>query len=500
MTQVKLKQKSRGIRLFNCLILSLLCLATVMDKVSAQSWTVARPEQKTPATEYGINGLDLSQMRPVRDPWSYTQQPFGRMMYTRNVRMSVDEGGRDSVGMVVVNFRVNSSTLERNYMDNARALRILDRTFRNRELLSTLNYIVITAGSSPEGSESLNEQLAARRALAVKSYIMWQFPYVDRDMIYTFSAGEDWDGLRKEIENDPYVPSQWEVLYLLDSHQSRDAKKAALKKIERGRAWAYISQFILPSLRGGAALSLYVKDEPQPVEKPQTETEIVVKEKRVIVEKIVTDTVYVDRIVESQPVKPVEPVKSMGPVEIVKKPLFAFKTNLLFDAGTAINFEMEIPMGRRWSIAGEWMFPWWLLNNDQIALQGGVGTLELRSYLGSRDTRRALTGWFLGLHGGWGYYDLEWKNEGYQGQLWYGGVSCGYAHSISKNGNWRMEYSLGLGYMQTPYATYIPKKDGEENWHLMRQKEATRLWLGPTRAKISLVWMLNRKTEKRGGE
>jgi hypothetical protein len=237
-----------------------------------------------------------------------------------------------------------------------------------------------------------------------------------------------------------------------------------------------------------------------------------------VVEKRVTDTVYVERIiervVERQPAEPVKPSTqptqpAIAPaqsatqpdqsVRIVKKPLFAFKTNLLFDAATAINVEMEIPMGRRWSVAGEWIFPWWLIKNDQIAMEGYVGTLELRSYLEQREGKQPLTGWFLGLHGGAGRYDIEWRNSGAQGRLWYGGFSGGYAHTINRKGNLRMEYSLGLGYLRTDYTEYIPLNDEDEGWNLMPSKEGTRVWVGPTRAKISLVWMLNRNSKQKGG-
>jgi hypothetical protein len=372
--------------------------------------------------------------------------------------------------------------------------------------------MIIAATSSPEGYEVRNEELAAKRALAVKSYIMWKFPYVNRDMIYTFSAGEDWEGLRRGVENDPYVPAQWQVLYLLDSHQSNDAKKAALRKIAGGRTWAYIAQFILPSLRGGVALSLYAKSQSQPTTEPPKEIE----ERTIVVEKIVRDTVWIERTPEPQTIKPAEPVKPAEtakpveavepaksveaevPAEFVRKSLFAVKTNLLFDIGTALNIEAEVPMGRRWSLAGEWMFPWWLWSREQIAFEGGIGTLELRSYLGRREGRQPLTGWFLGLHGGAGRYDLEWKKRGSQGKLWYGGMSGGYAHTVSKNGNLRMEYSLGLGYMHTAYTDYVPRKDDEGNWLLERRKEATRWWAGPTRAKVSLVWMVGYKSKKEG--
>jgi hypothetical protein len=189
----------------------------------------------------------------------------------------------------------------------------------------------------------------------------------------------------------------------------------------------------------------------------------------------------------------------MEPVERVKKPLFAFKTNLLVDLGTAIHVEAEVPIGQRWSVAGEWIYPWGLSKSDQIAVQAGVATLEVRHWVGKDDTRQPLTGWFVGAHGGWGYYDLEWKDEGFQGELWYSGLSGGYAHTLNRSGTLRMEYSLGLGYMHTDYTRYIPQKNSNGNWLLVRQKEAKRDYFGPTRAKVSLVWMLNRNSKKKGG-
>jgi hypothetical protein len=498
-------------------VLFILCTAAVAGGASAQSNAVA-----TSAARDGNGAHDQSVLKPVKDPWSKTQRPLDLSAAKQAIRESAEDGGEHSLGSFALTFRVNSSVLMRDFKDNAPTLDSLNLIFQNKELYSKLDYVVITAGTSPEGYAYTNEKLAQARALAMKSYIMWQFPWVNRDIIYTFSTGEDWEGLRREVENDLNVPGRSEVLSLLDSQKSTDAKKAGLRQIGRGRTYAYLARYILPGLRGGTTISLCEKpaSELQPVAEP--EKKVVVVERTVVVERIVTDTVYVDRIVEQQPVEVVvpvviekptqieEPVKAVVPVEPeqieepmvqeqIKKPLLALKTNLFFDLYTAVNVEAEVPIGKRWSLAGEWIFPWWLLEKKQIALQAGIATLEMRHWLGNRNTLQPLNGWFLGAHGGWGYYDLEWKKEGYQGELWYGGLSGGYAHSINKNGNLRLEYSLGLGYMYSDYTKYVPQKDGNGGWHLIRQKMAERNYFGPTRAKVSLMWMLNRSYNKRGG-
>ena len=59
-------------------------------------------------------------------------------------------------------------------------------------------------------------------------------------------------------------------------------------------------------------------------------------------------------------------------IEFVKKPLFAAKTNLLFDAMTVLNVEVEVPIRKHWSIAGEWIFPWWLHYRNKLKKLVGV--------------------------------------------------------------------------------------------------------------------------------
>lgn len=183
--------------------------------------------------------------------------------------------------------------------------------------------------------------------------------------------------------------------------------------------------------------------------------------------------------------------------ECVAKPTikFAIKTNLLYDLLLTPSIEVEAPIKSRWSVAGEWIFPWWVTNNNGNALQILSGQVEGRYWLGDRHNKPQLTGWFAGLYAGGGYYDLQWNNNGYQGEFYIAsGVAGGYAHTINKRGNLRMEYSLGLGYLSTKYRYYEGKQD---NKYLVWQHDGRYTWIGPTKAKVSLVWFVD---WKRGGE
>jgi hypothetical protein len=173
------------------------------------------------------------------------------------------------------------------------------------------------------------------------------------------------------------------------------------------------------------------------------------------------------------------------------KLLLALKTNLLYDASTAVNAELEAAIGQRWSVAGELVSPWWLLTDRQRCLQLLSGTLEGRYWLGERRKLPALTGWFAGLHVGGGYYDVEWNGRGYQGTHLMAGLSGGYAHAVGRSGRLRLEYALGAGYLGTRYHAYTAVAGFDGAWHLVRRRSGTLSWFGPTRARVSISLMLN---------
>ena len=175
-----------------------------------------------------------------------------------------------------------------------------------------------------------------------------------------------------------------------------------------------------------------------------------------------------------------------------RHPLFAVKTNLLFDAALMPNIELEVPIGKRWSLNGEYMFPWWLINDDRYCLQVLMGGLEVRYWPGRRSGRDVLTGHFLGLYAGGGKYDLQWDKNGYQGEFFIAaGVSYGYAHSIARN--LRLEYNIGIGMLRTDYRHYHSRDNHQT---LLWQENGEYTWLGPTKLKISLVWLITRKNKK----
>jgi len=187
-----------------------------------------------------------------------------------------------------------------------------------------------------------------------------------------------------------------------------------------------------------------------------------------------------------------------------RQPVLALKTNLLFDLATAVNVEIEVPIGKRVSIAAEHIFPNWggggFWPGNDFCLQACVSSLEPRIWLGKRDGRRVLTGHFLGVYGQYGDFDFQpFTDHGwrvYNG--WAAGLSYGFAHAINKAGTLSLEYSIGLGYAWADYCTYniVEGSDrpvSKEEWHYN-----TSIFPVPTKAKISLVWLITSKKKEAG--
>ena len=110
----------------------------------------------------------------------------------------------------------------------------------------------------------------------------------------------------------------------------------------------------------------------------------------------------------------------------------AIKSNLLYDLATALNVEVEIPIGVKWSIMFEDVFPWWH-NGNKWAFQMWEMGVEGRYWFKRTTARKTLTGHFVGLYAMSAKYDFQWKREiDYQGEYWSSGITYGYSMPISK--------------------------------------------------------------------
>ena len=373
-------------------------------------------------------------------------------------------------------------------MSNSQSLSILHATLKSGDVDKYIDSVLITTTTSFEGDVEHNKRLAADRAKGLRNYLNREFPHISNDKIKLNPNSENISIFENLVRSYSDIPKRAVILDILNQDLSLPIKIQNLKNIDNGISWNYIQDHFFRYLRSGIiSIQFYVND--------NKEESIVLDDKTIGQPTLITThkkeaTNHGDEtsslIFQSQN-EDQYLFQSIRP--------FALKTNLLFDLATILNVEMEIPVAPRWSIAGEVIFPWWLNKSKQNCVQIFSGNIEARYWLKPKYSNQdialgnhnPMTGWFLGLYGGAGYYDLEWNKKGYQGDFFIAtGISAGYVAPLSRNLN--LEFSLGLGYLKTNYDYYKAQQDTEQNWHLIKQYSGNYTWIGPTKAKISLIW------------
>lgn len=403
-----------------------------------------------------------------------------------------ESGIRRGTDSVRVHFRQGESFLDPSFRGNGDRLEAF--ALRLGALLSDtacrVRGIRMVSGASPEGSTALNKTLSEQRAGWFGRYINERFP--GRDIPVLSSApGIDWEGLILLTESDPGVPFRAEALDILRHTPEwitqggvvTDGRKRRLALLGGGRTWRYMEGRFFPELRSSMLKLCYECVCPE----EQADTAATVRTGQM--EAARTDTPVVRRT---------DTVRLVMPATRGRRPFYmAVKTNLLYDALVIPNLGLEFSLGRGWSVAGNWMYTWF--KNDRRHRYHRIygGDLEVRRQFGTKEGNSPLTGHHAGLYGQILTYDLEWGGKGYLGDRWsYGaGISYGYSAPIGRRLN--LDFTLGVGYLGGEYYEYVPQ-DGLYLWRATKKRH----WFGPTKAEISLVWLIghgNTNGKKGGG-
>ena len=302
----------------------------------------------------------------------------------------------DTIRRVVIYFDKEETDIDFSYKTNNHEINVLDSLLEekiNSRYITALNVVTFV---SPDGDSVYNAALSVRRNNSMREFLRQRYPYVDVEKIKLTSEGEDWSELRKLVASDSDLPDREEVLMLIDYHRDNTVKrKELLQKLNQGMAYRYIVRNVLPELR--RAEITVVREVP---EMEKNTFEPVSSVSGLFVSK------QEEALPSDQPDKPEgESKESMayevvvseaeGPVE--SKTVLAVKNNLLYDLALAPNLEVEIPVGKRWSLNAEYKCPWWLNSKHDFCYQHLSGGVERRCWLGNRQKRNRLTGHLLGF-------------------------------------------------------------------------------------------------------
>lgn len=350
------------------------------------------------------------------------------------------------------------------------------------DTLSSILKVQAVGWSSPEGSIGRNIELSTLRGEAVKSFLS-NFENLPDSLITIKGDGIAWNRLKIVVENQQ-LPYTNEIIQIINNYPEV-LRNDQLKELDDGIPYNYLSNNIYPLLRF-AEVTVDIYDQTTNSNENPTTTDAG------------GELVHVSTIdVIETPEQICEEIVELQSNDNNTRALLALKTNLLFDIATAINAEIEIPIKEHWSIAAELIFPWWTIDNHKAdskrnRMQLLNGNLEGRYWWHKDSSDPILTGWFAGLYTGAGLYDLEYNAKGYQGEFFIAaGISGGYAHTINRAENLRLEYSIGIGYLETHYKYYHSEFCNNSYWHAIEQRSGKYSWFGPTRAKISLSWLIN---------
>ena len=134
--------------------------------------------------------------------------------------------------------------------------------------------------------------------------------------------------------------------------------------------------------------------------------------------------------------------------------------------------------------------------NDQAwqILKWDIGARRWLSRHNKYDRMDVLRGHFIGIDLGAGYYDIEPRHTGYQGEFQTVSLEYGYAFRLSRA--WRLDLFGGLGWLGTHYRYYEGDSTDE---HLLYRHHGKMDWFGPVKAGISIKYIFHKSEEGRNG-
>lgn len=393
-------------------------------------------------------------------------------------------------------FPVGISSLRENFRTNADALAHLDKLMSERSYMDG-DIIRVVGMASPEGPERRNETLARQRAEAIRNYIASHWPAF-ADAVSVTIESEAWADFRAAVQADTQQSENENrrVLDIIDSAASPDAKEAALRKLP---GWQRYYRSLFPDYRVASVVPDFVSERFR-----LSDSELLLSdfdsEMAAPAISLHPDQLHVAQLTGQNR----EGAQRRYGAQ--KRTILAVKTNLLYDAATLLNYAIEIPLGKQFSLAWEHYSPWWVLRNNRICIQyltlGGEArwwfARQPRAATAKRAQRDRLVGHFLGAYGFWGKTDLQWDRIGcYQCEnIWSAGLTYGYVFPISRHLN--LELSASFGYASIPYQRYIPSDDWQILWRDPEGAGVT-YYFGPTKVQVGLVWPIQVTTRAKEG-
>lgn len=368
----------------------------------------------------------------------------------------------------------NRATLEN-------GLDLIESAFHSDSLF--ISKIYISGLTSPEGSAELNEELALNRQRTMYKLLSthhsvspWIVEFEDKE---TYPSGIAWKQLREWVaETD--MQQKEAVISIIDSEgtpspyckgKTIDSRVKALMALDGGEAWKRIHNDYFDRMRSGLAVIVTNElEDPEDME--------VAKTTIVVPEEPAPETVVQAEIVEET-------------AEIIEEPdwkrRILLKTNAVGWALANANIAGEIDLGRHFSFTLPIYYSAMNYFTYKVKFRSLGIQPEFRYWFKPENDR-----WFIGAHFGMAYYNValngDYRYQDHDGKTpaLGGGIAAGYRMPISRNGRWKVEFTVGAGAYRLHYDKFV----NEPNGPLVGSKKKTYIGLDQFQVGFSYTFPL----------
>lgn len=345
---------------------------------------------------------------------------------------------------ISVDFRVNSTVIEKDFSDNSARLTQIINFLRDVENDSTITMLEVSfcGSASPEGSHQLNKNLAHKRLEALENLVRSEVD-IPEEIITRDDEHISWDTLREFVVNSDIEQKQ-AILDIIDQearlidypgNRHIDHRVVQLQNLGDGKPWQQLNNLYFARMRNACVIFITYKQEPKPAEKPAPVE---------VVEEVIEVEEVVDTVVAAVPDTVV--------IDDSWTRKLHLKTNSLGWALAISNIAAEIDLAEHWSFTLPVYFS---------ALNYFTSTIKFRTFALQPEVRYWLNeeneGWFGGAHFGMAYYnlaldgDIRYQDHDGKSPALGGGISIGYRKPITSDNRWHIEFSLGAGVYHLHY-------------------------------------------------
>ena len=391
--------------------------------------------------------------------------------------------------MKSVTFHINRSDIDPALGNNAQSLSDINNFIEaaNADSCIKVTEVMFCGYASPDGSLEFNKKLAKRRMETIEKLTIGGGKISNLKKI-SHKSDVISISILKELIDASNIPHRREALDILDDTPSSHHNHDIIKKLQQGAngsVWKEIRP-LLGQLRYASVTFTYTTTTPPPSHTTSPPDTISITEPEETFTKS-PDTIAI-----------AEAGKTNTPITLHKKrPLYiSLKTNMLYDAMLIPSIGAEAYVGKMTSINANWSYAWWKNDRRHNYWRYYGGDISFRRWFGKLAASKPLTGHHLGLYAQILTYDFELGGKGQMGNKYNYGGGLEYGFSLPVKTRLNIDFTLGIGYLGGKYHEYTPI-DGHYVWQATKRRN----WFGPTKAEISLVWLIghgNRNTKKGG--